>query len=234
MNESSWLACTNPQLMLEYLRGKASERKLRLFGSAVCRLVWHLFTDEQARKAIEVVERYADGLASDSELDAATKGASLARDLAYGSAGNALRRHRTRAGRCTSWAAHALACLPPSKSDVYEVTWENVREAIAYALEAEKGRIRKHSRLAANLCRDLFGNPFHPVAVAPSWLVANDAAVIKVAGSLYEEMDSNKFLVLADALEEAGCDCADLLAHCHSREPHARGCWLVDLLLGKK
>jgi hypothetical protein len=39
--------------------------------------------------------------------------------------------------------------------------------------------------------------------------------------------------ILADALQEAGCTNSDILQHCHSPRPHVRGCWVVDLLLGK-
>jgi hypothetical protein len=60
MTEQDWLQATNPQLMSEFLRGKASERKLRLFACACCRAVSPLFHDEYSRKAVKTAERYAD------------------------------------------------------------------------------------------------------------------------------------------------------------------------------
>jgi hypothetical protein len=79
------------------------------------------------------------------------------------------------------------------------------------------------------------GNPFRPVALNPSWLTPT---VTSLAQAIYDnrQLPSGHFDnmgVLADALEEAGCDNADLLNHCRSAGPHVRGCWPVDLLLGK-
>jgi hypothetical protein len=71
VTEQEWLACADPMPMLEFLRGKASERKLRLFACACCRSVWHLLIDARSRHAVEVAERCADEMASDEELQAA-------------------------------------------------------------------------------------------------------------------------------------------------------------------
>jgi hypothetical protein len=62
MTEREWLDCKDSTLMLQFLQGKASDRKLRLFACACGRYVWHLFPDERCRRAIEVGEQYADGL----------------------------------------------------------------------------------------------------------------------------------------------------------------------------
>jgi hypothetical protein len=99
---------------------------------------------------------------------------------------------------------------------------------------------REFSRLIAML-RDIFGNPFRPVSISPSILTWNDAIVVRLAQAAYEErhlpagtLDTNRLAVLADALEEAGCTSEDILGHLRGPGPHVRGCWAVDLLLGKE
>ena len=79
MTEDEWMACADPTLMLEFLPGKVSDRKLRLFACACCRRIWHLLIDGRSRRAIEVAERYADGQATEAELTAAMRGAFFAR-----------------------------------------------------------------------------------------------------------------------------------------------------------
>jgi len=90
----------------------------------------------------------------------------------------------------------------------------------------------KRARLAelANLFRCIFGNPFRPVALDPAW---RTEAVVGLATGIYADRAFDRLPVLADALEDAGCANADVLGHCRGPGPHARGCWVVDLLLGK-
>ena len=83
----------------------------------------------------------------------------------------------------------------------------------------------------ARLLRDIFGNPFRPVTFSPSW--RTDTAVT-LAQQMYESRDFGAMPVLADALQDAGCDNDDVLNHCRGPGPHVRGCWVVDLLLGKE
>ena len=103
-----------------------------------------------------------------------------------------------------------------------------VRIPVIRATIAELGR-----RHYAALLQDLFGNPFRPPTVEPSWLHWNDGTAVKLAQAIYEERAFGRLPVLADALEDAGCDNADILNHLRGPGPHVRGCWAVDLLLGK-
>ncbi|HYH67899.1 MAG TPA: hypothetical protein VD866_24595 [Urbifossiella sp.] len=80
------------------------------------------------------------------------------------------------------------------------------------------------------LVRDIFGNPFRPVALDPTW---RTEAVVGLATGIYADRAFDRLSVLADALEDAGCADADVLTHCRGPGPHVRGCWVVDLLLGK-
>jgi hypothetical protein len=89
----------------------------------------------------------------------------------------------------------------------------------------------RESREQCHLLRDVIGNPFKAVAFDESW---RTEAVIGLARGMYEARDFDPMPVLADALEDAGCTDADVLAHCRGDGPHVRGCWVVDLVLGKE
>src|SRR5262249_17879854 len=98
-----------------------------------------------------------------------------------------------------------------------------------------------HEAAQAPLLRDIFGNPFRPVTTNPAWLTWSDGTVVKLGEAIYQErelrsgpLDLTRLAVLADALEDAGCADPDLLGHLRGAGPHVRGCWAVDLLLGKE
>ena len=84
--------------------------------------------------------------------------------------------------------------------------------------------------LICRLLRDIFGNPFRPIVADPAWLTPT---VGSLAVAIYEDRAFDRLPILADALEEAGCTNADVLLHCRVPAEHVRGCWVVDLVLGK-
>jgi hypothetical protein len=81
------------------------------------------------------------------------------------------------------------------------------------------------------LIRDIFGNPFRPVPLNPSW---QTTTVVSLAQAVYDQRAYERMPILADALEDAGCTNEEVLAHARGEGPHVRGCWLIDLLLGKE
>jgi hypothetical protein len=223
VNDREWLACTDPIAMLGFLStsGKFSERKLRLFAVACCRRIWHLLMDERSRRAVEVAERFADGQATAKErakadLDNAcvwTEGVPSIRD--YGLA--------TAVGWCIGAGGRRGDPLPGSAKQFSLFVSDGVPVAIQ-----------------ATLLRELFGKSFRPITVSPAILAWNDRTVVRLAQAAYEErhlpdgtLDNGRLAVLADALEEAGCTDADLLGHLRGAGPHGRGCWAVDIVLGK-
>jgi hypothetical protein len=226
--------------MLEFLqRGRrARARKLQLFACACCRRVWPLLADERSRRAVEAAERYMDDPAGWREFHAAESGARAA--VAAASDRSPARRfakarREARVGRAAAtaawWAVSGLR-------QVALVARETASVAEARGLAwVGPGR---HWQCA--LLHDLFGPlPFRPVAVEPSWLTWNAGTVRRLAGPVYEErslpegtLDRVRLAVLADALEDAGCTNEELLAHLRSPPPHVRGCWPVDLLLGRE
>ena len=91
----------------------------------------------------------------------------------------------------------------------------------------------RERRFQENVMRDIFGNPFHPNAADPAWLRWNDHTILNIARTIYLERRWDAMPILADALEEAGCADTAILTHCREKREHVRGCWMLDLLLGK-
>ena len=87
------------------------------------------------------------------------------------------------------------------------------------------------AQVEVSVIRDIFGNPFRPATLDPSWLTST---VVALARGIYEERAFDRMPILADALQDAGCDNEDVLNHCRGPGPHVRGCWVVDLVLGKE
>ena len=112
-------------------------------------------------------------------------------------------------------------------------TQEQLGEAIQRAIRSFTFDIHQHPRrVACLLLRDVFGNPFRPVAFAPEW---RTETALTLAGQMYESRDFSAMPILADALQDAGCDSEDILNHCRATNAtHVRGCWVVDLVLGKE
>ncbi len=229
VTEADWLECDDPDKMLRLrlLRHKLSDRKKRLFACACCRRIWHLLTDHRSRAAVEVAERYADGLVTRQELSAA-------RDAV---------RHAVTSPvlACDALLGPGRHCSPgPVAAGVALVGHRSLRAVSHFtALFVEEvagdSAVFKAERAAqARVCRELFGNPFRPVSIDPRWLVANDGLVPRIAKAIYDERGFERLPVLADALEKAGCDDAEMLAHCRLPGDHVRGCWVVDLLIGKE
>ena len=217
MTEAEWLACTDPERMLEALRGKASDRKLRLFAAACCRSIWHLLVEQPCRTAVEVAEKFADGDATQKDMQEA------AHPLVW------IRRATNRSAAALystwgTWSGTASFC-----KDFHDA----VRNTADYAARA-KGLGKGRRRQQAVLLRCIFGNPFRPSPPLPAAVLAwNDCTVRRIAAGIYEERTFDRLPILADALLDAGCDGEDILAHCRGAGPHVRGCWAIDLILGK-
>jgi hypothetical protein len=211
MSEAEWLACQDPDAMLRFLRGRASDRKLRLFACACCRSVWGRLLDPRSKRVVETAERFADGLADCDELNEA-QAAAVEVDLAqYGIDYDAL--------ASAAWATSFTGLL----------TEDAAAEAATSVARSESG-----TRVCCELLRDVFGNPFRPAPLDPTWLAWQGGTVPRLAQATYDGRAFERMPVLADALEDAGCTDAAILSHCRSGGEHARGCWVLDLLLGKE
>jgi hypothetical protein len=229
MTEVDWLDCHDPDHMLNYLSGTANDRKLRLSAVAACRRVWHLLPDERIRRAVEVTEQFIDGTANEQELRAAVWEARLA--VGRRSMEDWQSFATESASRVVSTAKLAASVMMVSEALRLART---ARAVAAQAAGAEAPAAEENERgLQCNLLRDVFGNPFHAATIDRSWLRWREGVVPNLAQVIYNEHRFRDLPILADALEEAGCDDEHLLGHCRDPGEHARGCWAVDLVLGK-
>jgi hypothetical protein len=202
MTEAEWLACPNPNVMVPIIRWTARDRKLRLFACACCRRIWHLLP-KHSRKAVEVAERFAEGLATEEERSSAVSAAHYK-------------------NRATSAAASTLLY---AGYDVVE-TWAHAARAVGAGGEEKLDQELSYQSI---LLRDIFGNPFRPVSLNSAWLTPT---VTALAQALYDARNFADLPILADALEENGCTSQELLDHLRGPGPHVLGCWALDLVLG--
>jgi hypothetical protein len=224
MTEEQWLSCDDWRPMIAYLSGKISKRKGTLYVCAGLRCISHLLYDDGSWIAIETAERAADGLADEGEegfaeycAEVPTFGLGL-----YAEAD-------IREGR-------------PPRDPVMEQRLLNAADIAYYCLRAvhdgqiDERLLRNMSSLAewpgGCLVREVFGNPSRALDVNPEWLAWKCGTVTALARGIYEERAFDRMPILADALEEAGCQGAYMLDHCRHANSHVRGCWVIDLLLG--
>jgi hypothetical protein len=223
--ERDWPGCGDPLAMLAHLEssGWASERKLRLFACACCRSIGHLLP-EAARDAVAVAERLADRQATEAE-----------RKAAYDRIEHEDSATAAAAEVCSAWR---------SREESFGAARDVIRHtAVARAfhhsfltqdLVAEgKAVLSGEQAVQARLLRDIVGDPSRTPRVEPSWLAWNERTIPKLAQAAYDDRAFDRLPVLADALEEAGCDDAGMLSHLRGPGPHARGCFVLDSLLGK-
>jgi hypothetical protein len=222
MTGAEWDRCTEPILMLEFLResGETSERKLRLFAAACCRRAWHLL-DADGRAAVEASERFADDSASHAELMAAVWADRGLQDI---DARTAVDHAAVGAWRPAVAMLSALCSRSPGPV-ASPAALARERAAQADRLRCVLGPLplrtprfdpRWRTPLVLSLAQAAYEGRVAPDPSRPGWLV----------------LDPARLLVLADALEEAGAD-AELLGHLRQPGEHVRGCWCVDLLLGR-
>jgi hypothetical protein len=219
------MQATHPRAMLEAAADAVSPRRLRLLACAFCRLSWHKLSSH-TRKLVEAVEAFADGQLSEAEWTE-TQDDARAGVEDYG-------------GSPSTQAASAAACDVSAVLEywktlaawVWKVSWLVVAELTKW--DGPSGTFPPPSEefaVQAALARCVLGNPFRPVTFSPCW--RTDTAVA-LARQMYESRNFSAMPILADALQDAGCENTDILDHCRGPGPHVRGCWVVDLVLGKE
>ncbi|AMV28399.1 hypothetical protein VT84_28605 [Gemmata sp. SH-PL17] len=264
MTEAEWLMCEDPLLLLKAVDDGTDKRKLRLFALACCQRIQFLLSGEDTkgcRAALVAWENEVEGPDGESRFraalgdvvsDAIGTGASIRNPGEAGlyalhySAGAFETACRGQWANCADFACDAVAydALWRSGNPGLEriaALWEprgwpgdmNQRrdETAVRALPEFVSALRTEQTNQVSLIRDIFGNPFRPVIFSPSWRTSD---AIALASQMYESRDFNAMPILADALQDAGCDNADILNHCRDTSlTHVRGCWVVDLVLDK-
>jgi hypothetical protein len=244
MTQGEWLVCTDVQLMLDFLQNKASDRKLRLLAVACVRQVWHSLSDVESRRATECAEQFADGLVGPKALSVAYRMAAKAwRSIA-------------RPWDSTTERPHYFAALAAVRA-TWSEGWEQgthraVQDAAFAAAKSiwaeddyrqgddgwrESAVAQKVFEQQSLLVRDVFGDPFDSLS---SDSCSVTPIVTNIARAAYEErrlpfgeLDAPRLAILADALEDSDCKNAGILSHLRGPGIHVRGCWVVDLCLGK-
>jgi hypothetical protein len=213
MTKTEWDECSIPQTLVEFLQAGTSTRKLRL-----CAVAWARLVMRQANTTPRM-DPYQQWIANPQllpQLGAAEQFADGQIDS------NVLRSSRLLSGRPYNIFRATCRVSHFSLDDVYR----SLR-----AIQVEFGA--PSDREVCDLTRDII-YPFQVMPFRTLWLSWNNATIPKLAQSIYEERAFDRLPILADALEEAGCTNPDILQHCRQPREHVRGCWPVDLLLGRE
>jgi hypothetical protein len=210
--------------MLAALRGLASGRKLRLFAVACCRRVAHVLPDDRVRRALDAAERVADG-----EIGVAEWADAEARVKAVRGGLDPLADPR----RWDAATAAVIAVSHASRPEHEVHLAANAASAAASAVRpAGASPAKTESAAHARLIREVFGDPIRRVKFSPAW---RTSTAVALAAQMYASGDFSAMPILGDALQDADCDSGPVLRHCRdANAAHVRGCWVVDLVLGRE
>jgi len=213
MTEAEWLACPEPTRMLDFLRtaGLATDRKGRLFTAACCRRAWHLL-DPAGRAVVEMSERFADGTADEAELMAAVWASRGGLDVDVRAAAD-----HSAVGAWPS--AVALLAGTDARQAAEEPLQAGLLRDVLGPLPCRTLRLDLGggTSLVGSLAQTAYETRFAPAPSRPGWLI----------------LDPARLAVLADAVEDAGGYDTEQAEHLRTPGPHLRGCWVIDILLGK-
>lgn len=242
MTEAEWLTCDTPTLLLAHVRGTLSQRKDRLLAAALCSVIRDFILDERLRRAIEVAEKFADAEASTDELAAAYE--------KVVAAGREQRWFNQAEGRewddAQTMAADAVSYCAVPDSSFLTVRTSHAADTATYGAEpdcsylsmssaqralsaaAYRNTLDTDTPLFLRFVRDVAGNPFRRSSMPSPML-----NVTRLARAIYAKRAFDRLPILADTLEDSGCIDQGILEHLRDSGPHVRGCWALDMVLGK-
>jgi hypothetical protein len=221
MNEADRPAGGDPGPKPKYLIGEVSDRKLRLFAVACCRRIWQLLPDNRSREAVEVAERYADGRATDEELELA----SLAADEVWEA-------EMKRAARQGKWDRNSPLPYYTASAAAYNVSiplgWWGAAPAfvapdeIALEIVADS---EAEGAVQCALLQDIFGTALRPLPPRPE---ASAPLAEQIYAGAWDQMP-----ILGEWLQEHGYWSEG--EHCLDPSiQHVKGCWVVDWVTGRE
>jgi hypothetical protein len=205
-----------------------SERKQRLLACACVRRLWGMLTEPVLREAIETAESFADGNCTLAVLSTAYHAAEHFSKQTHTSTPEYLA-----AWAATRTAKHAFFCDRPFDAQETRHLSQIVTEAMIPGNGPDDEQMRPLRQLEADVHQKYLEDVEQRLNVefSSSW---RTSTVVAIATSIYEERAYDRMPILADALQDAGCDNEDILNHCRSETVHSRGCFVVDLILGKE
>ncbi len=241
MTEAEWLICEDPTSMLRLLQEKGHHRGLWLFAAACCELGLIDLPEEIRELILPVAQGVANRSVKPVDLWLAFRQAVIWKEQFVAN------QEFDRAACARDWHLLLADGYPTGETldefiqvmgsgirGVHERGFRAARWAIGYTWDREHPSGSKTEatdiRLHLDLLRDLFGNPFRPVAVE---IAERTPTVLALAEGIDNERAFDRLPILGDALEDAGCTDAAILDHCRGAGLHIRGCWLLDLLLDK-
>jgi hypothetical protein len=217
--------------------GPDLSRKLRQFALNGYQRLWRLVREQcdpslagQVEQWIVLQEQCLDRPLTDAELQ---QEQAIVEELARAAASDENWEDSNEVSRTSrGWLTFGFTELASERGP----PWAKVFGILDIGYTASTAGAEPEETYLADRCqvvREMFGNPFRPITVDPSWLASNNGTVPKLAQSIYDERVFDRLPILADALEDAGCTNQDMLMHCRAGGEHVRGCWVVDLLLAK-
>jgi hypothetical protein len=230
--------------ILSLAAGRISNRKLDHFNNWCCQAIRPYLTDRRSIAAARFVDRHVDDGWIESEERTAILAA--ARDAVeelreWWNAAPTAFEHRNR--RVCAHAAKVVQQAMGNDLPNRGVFLNAMLTAYAFGAANDRTRVRgrddlsirdqlrdMHLQLQQAVLRDIIGDPLDPVSIDARWRTSD---VRGLALGIYEDRAFSRMPILADALMDAGCEDERIIFHCRGSGPHVRGCWVVDLVLGK-
>lgn len=238
-----WRFGTDPEAMIRSIRAVGQDRRFRLYALACCHRLETLISDPRVRNALRFADEFVETGYRDEERRPGVEAAvaeACAEALAvresslpaypkrFTEALIALNLHLA-VRRLVGQSESARMAADVSRHLAIAAAFRTAHDANQFGTtEWRPAALAPEAAAQANLLRDIFGDPFEFIAFDPDWRSAN---VVGIAEGIYADRAFDRLPILADALQEAGCERPEILGHCRGNGPHVRGCWVVDHIL---